>query len=519
MTESALQLREPVYATWRVPLVLVVAAIIYVFLLYYPTSESIVSIWIRSDTFMHGFLIFPISIWLIWQRKDMFANIQPVPSIASPLLLVVVSLGWLVAYYVDVLLIQQLALIAMIPLLVLCLLGWNATKQIAFPLFFLIFAVPMGEGLVPYMIEITADFTVAMINLVGIPVYREGNYFELPSGNWSVVEACSGVRYLIASITLGCLYAYLTYTSLNRRIIFIVVSIFVPVLANGLRAFMIVMLGHYSDMKLATGVDHLIYGWLFFGIVIAMMFYIGSFWREERTDNANPLLLEPKGDNGAVIISGNHFYTAFVLCLLAVSIAPLKAYTESSIELDPHNLMIKAPVANDWEISAEQLTTWKPRFEGMDADLHQTYVSGLSKVSLYLGYYAEQRHGAELITSTNVLVDERDKTWRMVKDGTIVINPQGDAAYIVQSVLRSSQADLLVMYYFLVNGEIVINPFKAKLFEATAHLLGGDTSASIVSVATTIIDEDKESAQKLLINFINQMHQPISDSLNSVQEG
>jgi hypothetical protein len=55
----------------------------------------------------------------------------------------------------------------------------------------------------------------------------------------------------------------------------------VPVIANGLRAYMIVMIGHLSGMALATGVDHLIYGWLFFGLVMFIMFWIGSYWRED----------------------------------------------------------------------------------------------------------------------------------------------------------------------------------------------------------------------------------------------
>ena len=96
-----------------------------------------------------------------------------------------------------------------------------------------------------------------------------------------MVEACSGVRYLIASVMVGTLFAYLTYQSLARRIAFVAVSFLVPVLANWLRAYMIVMLGHLSGNKLAVGVDHLIYGWVFFGVVMLLMFWIGARWRED----------------------------------------------------------------------------------------------------------------------------------------------------------------------------------------------------------------------------------------------
>ena len=70
---------------------------------------------------------------------------------------------------------------------------------------------------------------------------------------------------IIASLTVGTLFAYLSYRSLNRRLIFVGVAFAVPVIANWMRAYMIVMIGHLSGNKLAVGVDHLIYGWVFFG--------------------------------------------------------------------------------------------------------------------------------------------------------------------------------------------------------------------------------------------------------------
>src|SRR6185295_12652216 len=172
-------------------------------------------------------------------------------------------------------------LVLMLLSTVLTVLGVSLTKMLAFPLFFLLFAVPFGEFLEPPLMEHTADFTVAALRFTGIPVYREGLYFTIPSGNWSVVEACSGLRYLIASLCVGVLYAYLTYRTPLRRAVFIGASVVLPIVGNWLRAYMIVMIGHLSGMKYAVGVDHLIYGWLFFGVLMLSLFWIGSFWRED----------------------------------------------------------------------------------------------------------------------------------------------------------------------------------------------------------------------------------------------
>ncbi len=104
--------------------------------------------------------------------------------------------------------------------------------------------------------EWTADVTVGALRVTGIPVYREGNYFILPSGAWSVVEACSGVRYLIAAFMIGCIFAWLHYRASSKRILFVCLALAVALVSNWLRAYTIVLLGHLSNNRLGTGVDH-----------------------------------------------------------------------------------------------------------------------------------------------------------------------------------------------------------------------------------------------------------------------
>src|SRR5205807_10052913 len=111
----------------------------------------------------------------------------------------------LVAAAGQVQVVQQFAFIGMIVSLVVAIAGRHIARALAFPLGFLFMAVPVGEFLILPLMNWTADFTVTALRLTGIPVYREGTFFSIPSGNWSVVEACSGLRYLIASVTVGVL--------------------------------------------------------------------------------------------------------------------------------------------------------------------------------------------------------------------------------------------------------------------------------------------------------------------------
>jgi exosortase A len=271
-------------SAWRLSGLLIFASLVWLFTWYGETTLSTLAIWLRSDTYAHGFLIFPISAYLIWTRRRELLRIQPKPSLLGLIVLAGLGFSWLLADSAEVLVASQYALVAMVPALVWAILGTHVGIAILFPLLFLLFAVPVGEFLLPPMMNFTADFTVAALRITGIPVFREGNFFSVPSGSWSVVEACSGLRYLIASLTLGCLFAYLTYRTVWRRVAFIALSIVVPIIANGFRAYLIVMIGHLSNNKLATGVDHVIYGWVFFGFVMLLLFWVGSRWHEPIQD-------------------------------------------------------------------------------------------------------------------------------------------------------------------------------------------------------------------------------------------
>src|SRR5690349_8739025 len=248
-------------STWRVaPVLAASAAVLGILALYGPTAASIVSIWIRSETFTHGFVVVPICLWLVWRRRDAIATIPARPWWPGLGLVFAAGALWLVTSAADVLGVKQFALVFMVQAAIVTVLGTQIARATLLPLAFLLFAVPFGEIFVPTLIEWTANFTVSALRWSGVPVYREANMFIIPSGAWSVVETCSGIRYIIASVMIGTIYSALAYRSTRRRAMFMAAAILVPIVANWLRAYMIVMLGHLSNNKLAVGVDHIIYG-------------------------------------------------------------------------------------------------------------------------------------------------------------------------------------------------------------------------------------------------------------------
>lgn len=497
---------------WKIPLLLIAFLLVSLFLIYYPSTVSFIKTWNSSETFTHGYLILPISLWLVWHNKSHFYHLRPKPNYYVIPVLLLGSFGWLIAYYVDVQVVQQLALVSLVPLLVFGIMGWEVVKKAAFPLFFLIFAVPMGEALVPSLIEFTADFTVAMVQMTGIPIYREGTFFQLPTGNWSVVEACSGVRYLIASVTLGVLYAYLTYQSLYRRVAFTVIAIIVPIIANGLRAFMIVMIGHFSDMELATGVDHLVYGWLFFGVVIAIMFYIGSFWREDEKEIK--LSVGDLGeDKNAPLADTKKYLIISAFLLIAVSVFPIKAYTDRLI-VGNENIDINIPATNSWQQTDQLISDWVPRYKNMDASFVQQFIQNQKPVDLFIGYYVAQRDEAQLITSSNVMTREKD-TWRNIGKSMSKMKFIGGEVNIPVVRLNNGQQDLLVAYFYYLDNRVITNDYIAKFVEAKTRIFGGDRSSSIIAISTEL-DENRDAALKRIRAFVLEMNEAIFQSISDV---
>ncbi len=485
---------------------------------YYPTVASMVSIWWRSETFTHGFLILPITLFLIWRKRHELALVpaRPEPWTGAAALLAAGFL-WYLAVSVGVLVLEQLAVVAMVPALVAAVWGWAVVRALAFPLAYLVFAVPMGEALVPPLMDLTADFVVEALRLTGIPVYREGNYFELPTGRWSVVEGCSGVRYLIASLALGSLYAYLTYRSLWRRAVFIALSALVPIVANWLRAYIIVMIGHLSDMRLATGVDHILYGWVFFGAVMLLLFWIGGRWHEPVPQAGTP---SPSPDGNASV-SGRRVAAGAAAALAALLAWPL-AGPQGEVQATVAPMALPTPeAAPGWRPLAEPPTAWRPRYIGPDAELVAAYEAGGRPVLLYVAYYHRQRQGAELVNSQNVLVPQKDPGWREGGTGPAQVRVAGRSVPVRETVLRGHGAhageDWLVWRTDWLGGRYLTNRYWEKLLQAWYRLTAGPQEAAALIVATPYRDSEGARARETLAAFFREMLPRIEASLRAAR--
>ena len=501
---------------WPMALVILVVALAAILFVYRDTALSMVEIWARSETFTHGFLVPPIALWLIWRIRKDLAPITPRPNAWFVLVPVAAGFCWLLAELAAVGVVSQFALITMLVFSVPAVLGTAVARRIVFPLAFLYFAVPFGEFAMPFFMEWTAKITVVGLRMSGIPVYREGLQFVIPSGNWSVVEACSGIRYLIASVTVGTLFAYLSYRSLKRRLLFVAVSFVVPIIANWMRAYMIVMLGHLSGNKLAAGVDHLIYGWVFFGIVMMLMFWIGSRWQEDEAPvmapgSSDSTIFQRHGAALSIVYSGAAF-------ILAAAFWPLAEW-QLGHGLTPVVARVEpvAPIAG-WTVSDSAFADWSPRFENPSASLHSFYVSEGRQVGLHIAYYRNQDYERKMVGSNNVLVASKDEQWKHVAGGgrRTLWGAEPIEVRTAELSSTSSPQRVLVWHWYWINGYLTASDVRAKVYSALMRLAGrGDDSAAIFIFAPKAEGEGGEAA---LEHFAKSAAPFVMDSLHRTRE-
>ncbi|GAB3036069.1 exosortase A [Bowmanella dokdonensis] len=461
------------------PRISLLALMLFVFVvwlaLFFPTVWDTVLIWERSETFAHCFLILPICLYLVhrnWPRLKQ----QPVKANYWVLVpLVMALLLWLLGTLAQIAAIEQGAAFLILPLLYWLVLGNKGARVLLFPLLFWMFSVPEGEFLVPYLQDVTADITVAAIRLTGVPVYIEGLYIAVPGGLFEVAEACSGIRYLIASFTLGTLFAYITYTGWKKRLLFILFSIILPIIANGLRAFGIVMIAYLSDMEYATGVDHLIYGWVFFGLVIFIMFSVGNIWRDPP-----PETLESGTLTGRKTFTARGSLTAISLFIGFTLLAFVYKTSAESVEaIAPPDIRQSLPLAD-----LEDKELWSPDFRGATTE----HWGSLDGMTFYAAYYGSNVQGMELISSQNQLFEREGWTRVSARDydefGLVEItNVRGDRR--------------LLAFTYVTDWLQTPSTASVKVSQALQALIGAP-QAGMVMILSMPVDAEEGAREHLI---------------------
>lgn len=252
--------------------------------IYLPTLYDLVIDWATDSNYSHGFLIPLISGYLIWRKRKELSALE-ISSGRFGLVLIICGmilfiLGNGASEYFTV----RISLVITIFGLVMYLFGNHIIKRTWFEILFLVFMIP-----IPYVIYFSATFpmqllaskvTVTILNLIGMPVVRQGNIIHLPEHSLEVAEACSGMRSLVSLLALGAIYAYLTQKKLAGKITLFLCTIPIAVIGNIFRVFLTAVIVYTSDIDIMAEPLHSLMGASVFVVAFICLLIAGAVLRK-----------------------------------------------------------------------------------------------------------------------------------------------------------------------------------------------------------------------------------------------
>lgn len=480
---------------WRRHGIALAATITALLLLFHRDVAQLTHLWWTSTTYGHCLFILPVLAWLIWLRAGELAQVRPVAWAPGLALVAAGGFGWLLGDAAAVALVRQLGLLMMVWGAVAAILGPNAVRGLAFPLAWMVFLVPFGEEMEGPLQTLTADASVAMLHLVGVPAQLDGVLIRTPTGFFEVAEACSGAKFVIAMLAFGTLVGNVCFVSWPRRIGFMIAAVAVPILANCLRAFGTMYAAHLTSVEAATGLDHIVYGWLFFAAVMAGVLALGWRWFDRAPDD---IVIDPAGLQRVWpfaidlrLASGGVLAIAVVMFAVATMIAG----RADALSLNP-----ALPDVAGWRKADLSATApWAPNYPDADRFLMARYIDGRGRaVDLAVAAYAGQHEGHELIAFGQGAIREND-SWVRIEN---LPDIDGGAAL---RMTAPGPVERTVVTWYRIAGMTTGSQRNAKLATLTTKFTGARQSAAAVLLSA---EGDKAAARAAIADFRAAMGQP-----------
>ncbi|MEO5867835.1 MAG: exosortase A [Sphingomonas sp.] len=461
---------------WRRYALVLGGVAVLIITLFRVDALNLIDIWWTSTTFGHCLFIGPVLAWLVWQRRHELEIVAPVAWWPGLALVAAGGSGWLLGDAGGVALARHLGLVMMLQGAVVTILGPNVARALFFPLCYAIFLVPFGEGLEGPLQTITVAMTMPLLHMAGVPAAVDGVLITIPNGYFEVAEACSGAKFVIAMIAYGALVANVCFVSWRRRAIFMIIALIVPIVANGLRAFGTIYAAYLTSVERATGFDHIVYGWIFFGIVMGAVLAIGWRWFDRAPDapvvDVSRLQAPPRRTMG--------LFVAAALVLAVVATFPGWA-SEIDGRAAPLPDAISLPDVPGWHRAAmSERAPWSPNYPGADHFLIGRYQNAAGDtVDLALAVYGSQHEGKEIV-AFGVGPLRQDDRWVRIED-----LPDLDGGAVMR-VTAAGPVERQIASWYRIGDVLTHNDERVKLETLRARLLGGDQRAVAVHLSTEV---------------------------------
>lgn len=457
-------------------------------ILYWPTISTVLSRWNSDPTYSHGWLVLAISIWLCWRawRNGSLGPIRPTYYAAVPLLFA--GLAWLLAKSASIIVIQQLAVPAILLGALWVLFGWRGFRALMVPVGVIYFVLPAWDYVRPILQDLTVHATGVMLDWFGVAAFIEGHRVDLAVGSFIVVEGCSGLHFFMAAAALGTIQAHVYIQRHWAQAVLIVAALAVAVVANWIRVTAVIYAGHVTDMQSFLIKDHYYFGWVVFMLMMIPVFYLG---RRLETDVA-AAAHDPTADKqrNAAISSGRGVVApAYAVALAGVAIAPLAWGGTYLVAGDAERPPVLPPQVGAWSLDGEASPDWQPVQPGNDLQLGGRYVDGDRSLDAWVIYYQRQGPKGELVGYGRHMARP--------DDGRLM--PAGDGPGELRLVSRWGGMRL-IRYRYEIAGRVTASSARARLYQSLGNL-GGKPEAYALVISARCDEPACAGAREILEEF------------------
>lgn len=485
-----------------------------VLILYLRTFSSIFATW-QTDAYSHGFLILPISAFLVWSKHDVLAEVSISRSKIGIVIAAGMSMLWWLGDNLGVQLVSQFAVVCMIPASVLAVFGREFVKEIRFALGFLIFAVPFGEFLIPYLIDFTAAFAVEALNIFGIPVLRDGPYFQVPTGSYEVAKACAGLRFFVATLAFSVLFGHFLFIGVRKVILFVAFALCLSILMNGIRATSVVLILHFTDFDIAAGPDHEFVGWILYGLMLSLIIWVGCRWRDASVDKTVLQQSQNHLTEDSIRERRLSIFSMGVFVVLATLAGPILNSALRSPDMPGDIRTSGLPSFVDgWTADDELQSSWRPSYIGYSQMSLGNYARDDHIIDVALIRYRSQNQGADITNTTNSVVDLNE--WSLgYRDKIRVVFDQSNNFQVNEVIASRPGERRLIWYWTSVNGSRTTGTLETKIAEIKQLLSFEPVVSTEVILSSPIVKMENET-RTLLRQFLADFESSFSYCLSIV---
>ncbi|MEK6640877.1 MAG: VPLPA-CTERM-specific exosortase XrtD [Nitrospirota bacterium] len=502
---------------------LVFSAALVIAILGYLYADSLVFLsgyWIGSEDYSHGMFVPLISLFLIWQARHRIAEAGAGNSWWG---LAVIVAG-LVLYWVGELatlyVLQHVSLWIVIVGLVIASIGIRGAKAIAFPLSYLLSSIPLPVFLyasVSSQLQLwSSALGVGFLQFVGVTAFRDGNVIDLGPVQLQVVEACSGIRYLLPLASLALLCAYLFKDRMWKRVVLVLSSIPISILVNGFRIGMIGVLVEWYGQGAAEGFSHLFEGWLLFmaslGLLILEMWMLAQMGRSgDRTSFVSRFTWASPNSNAIPAVGLQPLYSPLPSTVAPASFQPSNRRFLSPAYLCSVALMIPVAFASTFIVEHEDVSPPRTMFVdfpmqlegwiGTSLTLEKQYIDALrfddyvladyrlgggQPVNLYTAYYRSQRKGQSAHSPQSCLPGGGWEISSLTHMDVPASSGMDRPLHVNRALIQKDSQKQVVLYWFKQRERILSNEYLVKVFLFWDGVSRGRTDGALVRIASLV---------------------------------